>query len=199
MKNRITIVLAAALAGGVLIGCAGSPEQQIEDAYAALATADSLEADQYVPELYMAAQDSFAAAHSEIEGQEGVAGVKPDYTRAEALLEYVIATANEAAAQVPARKEEVRVETDSLIAQAQTRLTALQSALAANPPASGSISVVNLEESSLSAQTALQQAVEAQAAGSYAQAYELVRTALAEIEGVEAQLATPAAPGAPRS
>ncbi|HEX7069531.1 MAG TPA: DUF4398 domain-containing protein [Rhodothermales bacterium] len=198
MKNSLTIVLAATLASAVLFGCAGSPEQQIEDAYAALAAADSLEADQYVPELYMAAQDSFAAAHSEIEGQEGVAGVKPDYTRAKTLLEYVVATANEAAAQVPARKEEVRVETDSLIAQAQTRLAAVQEALAARP-AGAAISPVNLQESSMSAQTALQQAVEAQASGSYAQAYELVRTALSEIESVETQLAAPATPGAPRS
>ena len=189
MKIKYPILFAAALATGLLVGCAGAPEQQIEEAYAALTTADSLEADLYAPELYKAAQDSFAAAQADIEGQEGVAGVKPDYTHARALLAYATETAQQAVTELPARKEAVRVETDSLIADAQARLAAAQQAIAAKPPTPGSVSVVSLEENSGSAQAALQQAVEAQANGAYAQAKELVREALLAIEAVEAEVA----------
>ncbi len=187
MNTRYQKLSVAALALILLVGCESSPEKQIEEAYAALTTADSLEADQYVTDLYLAAQDSFALAQAEIEAQEGVAGTKPDYTHARELLAFVTRAANQASAEVPTRKETMRIETDSLIANAQTRLAAAQELIAATPARDKSVAVVSLQTNSQTAQSALQHAVEAQAAGEFAVANELVKQAIGALEALEAQ------------
>ena len=181
-------IVCAAVAGTLMIGCATPPDRQVEVAFAALATADSLEADLYVPELFDAARDSFAAAQDEIAYQEAETDGDADYTHAKDLLAFATATAEDAATQVPARKEEVRVETDSLIAQAQVRLAAVHDALAANVSAPSTITTVSLEQQNASAQIVLQQAVEAQAGGEFASANDLVSEALMQIEALELRL-----------
>ncbi len=187
MNIKYQVLSVAALSFLLFTGCESAPEKQIEEAFAALATADSLEADLYAPELYTAAQDSFAAAQSEVEGQEGVAGVKPDYARAKALLAYTTETANLAASEVPARKEAMRLETDGLIADAQARLAAAQELIAASPAQNNSVTFVNLQSNSHTAQSSLQQAVEAQAAGDFALANELVKKAIAALDVLETE------------
>src|SRR5690606_36228716 len=108
-------------------------------------------------------------------------------THARELLAFVTRAANQASAEVPTRKETMRIETDSLIANAQTRLAAAQELIAATPARDKSVAVVSLQTNGQTAQSALQQAVEAQAAGEFAVASELVKQAIGALEALEAQ------------
>jgi hypothetical protein len=108
-----------------LSGCAEMPQQALDNARAALATADSAEADRYVPELYQAAQDSFAVAQTEMETQNNMMALSRNYVRTRKLLEATTAAATQAANAVPARKEQMQEETTRRLTDLPRTITRL--------------------------------------------------------------------------
>lgn len=182
MKTRSSSILSA-IALLFIIGCQQAPQEQLDAARAALMQADSVEADLYVSELYVAALDSFNAAQSEIEAEDAKSGFSRDYGNASELLAYTQQTAADAAAQVEERKEAVRVEADSLISLAQA-------ALAANPaPTAAAVT----DTSTPSVTALVNDAIAARDAGDYKAARDLAQAAVDQV-GASAAPAAEVAP-----
>lgn len=183
MKTPYLIVLSA-LAFVFVSACQQAPKAELDAARAALMQADSLDADVYVSDLYVAALDSFNAAQSEIEVEDAKSGLSRDYAHAAELLAFTEQTARNAAGQVDASKEAVRVEVDSLIALAQA-------ALSATPPSTTSAVV---DSGIPSVTTLVNDAVLARDMGDYKSARDLAQTAVDRLERT-----SPAETGTPRS
>jgi hypothetical protein len=139
-------------------------------------------------DLYEAATDSFALAQQEIEAK--------NYAHAESLLQYVTVTANEAQNQVVTRKEEMRINNQDLILQAEQAVAQAQQLLAQG--SSGAISLVSYQDEVTQAMADLEAAKTAQANSEYAEAYELAQSAFdkaqALLENLNTSSTTPSTP-----
>ena len=99
-----------------LVGCGDEvPQQAIDDAKAALDAAKAAQADQYVPDQYNTASNQLNAALAQVEEQKEA--MFSDFEEATNLLVSAKNAADEAASAVPAKKEEVKQGTESLLAQ----------------------------------------------------------------------------------
>jgi len=109
MRIRIFLTLTA-IAGLLLIiaGCAEPPQQEIDEAKAALEAAKSAEADIYVPDMYNAAKKALDDALALVE--EG------DYDEAKTLLISAKESAVKAAEAVAGKKEEIKNEVEEMLA-----------------------------------------------------------------------------------
>lgn len=166
-------------------GCQKAPQAELDAARAALMQADSVEADIYVSEVYVAALDSFNAAQSEIEVEDAKSAFARDYAHAGELLAFTQQTAQDAADQVATNKEAVRLEADSLISIAQ-------GALAAQPEPTTSTVV---DSDSPSVTTLVNDAVAARDMGDFMTARNLAQTAVDQL----GQTTAPAETIVPRS
>jgi hypothetical protein len=200
-KNGMLAWLGVIAVAIVFAGCAKEPQAEIAAARAALFTADSLEADLYVSDLYQAAQDSFAAAQAEIQVQNARSSLARDYNRAAQQLQFVAQSAAMAQEQVAARKEELRVQTDTLIAQTKWAVAEARALLAKAPRGKdGNVALVAIQEDAGTAETMLNDAIQAQAEGKVAQAHDLARSALSRANSlVEEMNQAIAKTGVPRS
>lgn len=198
-NSLLTLIIAFFFAGSMgLMGCAEAPQTKVDEAQAALAAADSAEADVYAADQYVAAQDSFAAAQAEIETQNAAFGLSRDYSRAEALLQSVVDLANASTEQVASRKEETRLEAEMLLAEAQTVVAQAQELAAKAPQAAeGDVAAVSFQQDAGSAQTLLDEAAAAQMNGEFAKARDLAKEAIEKANGLIAQAGQAA--GQPRS
>lgn len=190
MKKFVFLFLSSVFVLGItLFGCAREPQHDLEAAEAALAAADSAEADIYASDLYEAAQDSFAVAQAEIERQNTIGGFERNYDRAESLLQFVRQTAAEAETLVVIRKDEMRLDNEDLFAQieqtvAETREFIAQPA----PPRAGTAAPGALQEDVIQVEQTLHEARTAQAEGDFAGARGLAEAALQKINTLAVQL-----------
>jgi hypothetical protein len=187
-----------------LMGCAARPQAELDAAQAALTTAQEAGAEEYVTELYQDAQDSLAAAQEELGRQDARLSVSRDYERATHLLQESARLAGEATARVDERREEVRLEVNDLIADAQDALVQTQQLIAQAPRNNvGQVSLVSIQEDTASAEATLNEAIAAQAEGRYTLASELAQAALDQanilIDELNETLAGPPAPVPARS
>lgn len=98
-----------------LTGCDDIPQQQIDEANAALDAAKKAEADKYVPEKYNAAKQALDKAMAVVQEEES--STFSNFDEARNLLTEAKTAADEAAQAVSAKKEEVKGEAESLMAQ----------------------------------------------------------------------------------
>ena len=118
MKAKALVtVLVVVFAMAMMLGCAKVPQADLDAAKAALDAAKSAEVDRYLPELFNAVKDSLDSATAEIEKQNSKFALFRSYKKAKELLAKVTADANDAVAQVAAKKEEVKTEVEGLMAQ----------------------------------------------------------------------------------
>jgi hypothetical protein len=179
MKKRMLSAAGLLLAGGLFVGCASAPTQELESARATLTAADQAEADVYVSDLYRAAQDSLTAAQAEIEAQNGKFALSRDYDHAQSLLQFVNQTATSATEQVAERKEMMRGEAETLIAQAQEALARAQELLAKAPTGKeGRMALASITEDTGNAQTTLNDAITALQNDDVAGAHSMAQSAL---------------------
>lgn len=179
MKNvTVSIVTLLFVCGLLLTGCAGAPTTEFEAAQAALDSADQMEADLYVADLYQAAQDSFAAAQAEIEIQNAKFAPTRDYSHAIELVQFVQTTAQSATEQVDLRKEELFTSTQSLIAEARAAVTTARELAAKAPRGKDNIALVAITEDTGNAEATLNEAVTALEQGDVLNASSLAQTAL---------------------
>ena len=190
MKQNLLITLLAILAlSATFYGCAKPPQEKVESAQAALATAEAAEADLYVADLYASAQDSFAAAQAEIEAQNAKSSFARSYDRAERQLTYVEQTAQEAQVQVESRKAQLRTDNETLFQQVDQALTRAQELVAQAPRGKdGAIALASIQEDTGSAAKLLGDARAAQVSGDYAEAKELAQAALGQANGLISEL-----------
>lgn len=188
-KNLLSILLAAAVLTVPFYGCAEPPQEELETAEAALATADAAEADLYVADLFDAARDSFAAAQAEIEAQNAKSTFARSYDRAESQLSYVQQTATEAQAQVEARKATLRTDNEALFQQVEQALARAQELVAQAPRGKdGAIALASIQEDTGSAAQGLNEARAAQASGNYAEAKDRAQAALEQANSLISEL-----------
>jgi hypothetical protein len=174
-----TLLLAALL---LVAGCSSYPEQEREDARLALVSADSLEADVYAPEMYLAAADSFTVAELVLDAQKGQAPGDRTFDDARRMLKFAKATADEAAVVASDKREEVRLEAEALIAEAGQLI-------AAAPPVSADVALVG---SHASPSSQLHDARVAYESGNFLQARDLASSLVASLKAVPSADAQPA-------
>lgn len=102
-----------------IAGCAKVPQEAVESATVMIEDAKMQEADVFAPELFAAAQDSFNAAQTEIEMQNGKFALTRNYDVAEQLLAGSSELARQASETGVVRKQEMRTETENMLAQAR--------------------------------------------------------------------------------
>lgn len=189
MKNTILTLVTAIFLTATLVGCAKPPQQEVENALAALTVAEELEANLYVTDLYQAALDSFQMARAEIETENAKNAFTRNYDHAAQLLQQVEQVATEAQEQVATRKDELRTANEALFVQAEEAITRTQALLAQAPTGKdGAVVLVALQEDTTTASETLQSARAAQLEGNYLSANEQAQSALDQAEGLIAEL-----------
>jgi uncharacterized protein YicC (UPF0701 family) len=114
MKNRVLIGLAAIAMVAFLSSCGKVPQAQIDATNAAITAAQTAEAAVYVPAEFAAVQDSMKAIMADVEAQKSKLFKK--FGPAKLKLDATLALANQVAANAAVKKEEVKKETETLMA-----------------------------------------------------------------------------------
>jgi hypothetical protein len=114
MKNRILLGLAALAMVAFLSSCGKEPVEQEKAVTAAIDSAKVLQADIYVPAEFTAVQDSMKAITAEIEVQKSKLFKK--FGPAKLKLEATLTLAQTVAKNAVAKKEEVKKQVETLLA-----------------------------------------------------------------------------------
>ncbi len=114
VKTIVTLLITLCLALA-FIGCGDVPQQEIDAAKAALAAAQKAEADKYVPDLYNAAKQALDKAMAAFQEEES--SMFSGYDDVKNLLAVAKSAADKAAGAVATKKEELKQEATSLLAQ----------------------------------------------------------------------------------
>jgi len=176
LLSKLTLAIVAAL---LVSACAKAPDMAVTDARNALTAARDAEADQYLPDLYTAAADSFAAAEAEIEAQNARNAFTRNYDRAEALLTFVNETAQSAQDGVAEQKEVVRTENEAVFAEAEAALARVASLMTQAPRGKdGAAALASIGEDAALASASIQEAKAAQAEGDFIRAGAIASAAL---------------------
>jgi hypothetical protein len=189
MKHRIPVFMLLFVSAVLFAACAKAPEQALTTSRDALTAARDAGADQYVPELYVAAADSFAAAEAEIETQNARNAFSRDYDRAEALLAFVTESAQVAQTRVSDQKEIVRTENEALFATVDSTLARVADLMTQAPVGKdGNVALASIREDATLAGSSLAEARAAQEAGDYIRANAIAEAALEKGQALAAEL-----------
>lgn len=118
MKSRILMGMAVIAMVAVLSGCGKKPQVEIDATNAAIEAAKAAEANVYLPAEFAAVQDSMNAVMAAVEAKEGK--LFKSMAAEKEKLTAVTALANQVAANVAAKKEEVRKEAETLLNDIKT-------------------------------------------------------------------------------
>jgi len=113
MKNKVLMGLAAIAMVAVLSSCGKVPQAEIDATNAAIEAAQAAEANVYLPVEFTALQDSMSAINAEVEVQKSKLFKKFGPVKED--LASTLALANEVAANVAVKKEEVKKEAEGLL------------------------------------------------------------------------------------
>jgi hypothetical protein len=113
MKNKVLIGLAAVAMVALLASCGKVPQAQIDATNAAIEAARAADANVYLPVEFAAVQDSMNSVLADIEVQKSRLFKKFGDTKVK--LDATLALANQVAANVGAKKEEVKKEAETLL------------------------------------------------------------------------------------
>jgi hypothetical protein len=189
MKHRIPVFMLLFVSAVLFAACAKAPEQALTTSRDALTAARDAGADQYVPELYVAAADSFAAAEAEIETQNARNAFSRDYDRAEALLAFVTESAQVAQTRVSDQKEIVRTENEALFATVDSTLARVADLMTQAPVGKdGNVALASIREDATLAGSSLAAARAAQEAGDSIRANAIAEAALEKGQALAAEL-----------
>jgi predicted small lipoprotein YifL len=120
MKNKVLMGLAAIAMVAVLASCGKKPQAEIDATNAAIAAAQTAEANVYLPAEFTALQDSMNAINAAVEAQNGKLFKK--FTPIKEKLASTLALANQVAANAAVKKEEVKKEAEGLLTSIKTVL-----------------------------------------------------------------------------
>ncbi|MBN1107994.1 MAG: hypothetical protein JXR66_03085 [Bacteroidales bacterium] len=113
MKTKIFMGMAAVAFAAILAGCGKTPQTEIDATNAAIEAAKAAEADIYLPAEFAALQDKMNAVNTAVEEQKGKLLKK--FTTVKEDLAAVTAEANQVAANVVAKKDEVKAQAQTLM------------------------------------------------------------------------------------
>lgn len=118
MKNKILMGFTAIVMVVVLASCGKVPQAQIDAANAAIEAAKAAEANVYLPAEFTAVQDSMNSVLANIETQKSK--LFKNFGNAKVKLDEIANMANQAAAGVAAKKEEIKKEAQTLLGDIKT-------------------------------------------------------------------------------
>jgi DNA repair exonuclease SbcCD ATPase subunit len=172
---------------GLLIGCADVPQQEIDNAQAALDAAKNAGADQYLPDQYNAAKSQLDDALAKIEEEKG--GLFASYDEAIQMLQSATQAAEAAAAAVPAAKEEVKKEVESLLAQVSEAVETAKKMWRSAPRGKGTREALQMIKDDIEATAArVDEVTQAHEAGNYLEAQKRAQAILDKLKSLQAEL-----------
>jgi len=118
MKNKLLMGLATIALVAFISGCGKNPQTEIDRVKSAIDAAKSAEAEVYIPAEFAAVQDSMKAVMTEITAEQSK--LFKNFGSAKIKLEATLALANEVTANAGVKKEEVKKEVETLIADIKT-------------------------------------------------------------------------------
>jgi len=187
MKNKVLMGFAAIIMVVVLASCGKVPQAQIDATNAAIETAKAAEANVYLPAEFAAVQDSMNAVLANIETQKSKLFKK--FGDSKVKLDEITNMANQAAAGVAAKKEEVKKE-------AQTILTDIKAVIEENtklipklPRGKEGAQVIEQIKADLSSvESAVAEAQGLFDKGSFMDAVNKVKSAKAKADGLNSEI-----------
>jgi hypothetical protein len=135
MKNHI-LMIGAIIPGMIAFtSCSELPQQQISEAEAAVANAQTVGAQTYVPEIYFALEDSMKATMSLITEQEGK--FLKNYEESIVKLEAVKNLAADVAVHAETKKQEIKMDISTMISEVQASIAESKQLIAEAPKGKG--------------------------------------------------------------
>ncbi|MCJ7448499.1 MAG: hypothetical protein MUO72_12490 [Bacteroidales bacterium] len=113
MKNKVLLGLAAVAMVAFLASCGKAPQAQIDATNAAIEAAKAAEANVYLPAEFAQVQDSLNAVLANIEAKKSK--LFKNFSDEKVKLDSTLALANQVAANVGAKKDEVKKEAETLL------------------------------------------------------------------------------------
>jgi len=171
----------------LLSGCGKVPQVEIDAANAALQAAKTAESDVYVPAEFAAVQDSLNSVLAEIETQKSKLFKK--FGPAKEKLAAVLTLANQVASNAAVKKEEVRAEVTTLMADINTVIAENKTLITKAPRGKEGAAV--LEQIKAEMATIEGSVVEAQGSfdkGSYMDALNKIKAAQESAAGINTEL-----------
>jgi len=141
------------------VGCDDIPQQEIDDANAALDAAKKAEADRYVPDKFNAAKQSLDRAMAVVQEEESA--MFSDFDEARNLLATAKTAAEEAAAAAPGKKEEVKQAAEAALAGISAEVATTQKMWRSAPRGKGTREALQLIKEEIERTEAMQSEVQA--------------------------------------
>jgi len=187
MKNKILMGLTAIAMVAVLSSCGKKPQVEIDATNAAIEAAKAAEANVYLPDEFVAVQDSMNAIMADIEAQEGKLFKK--FGDAKEKLASTSALANELASKVAAKKEEVKAEAETLLNDIKTVLAENSKLVPKLPRGKEGAAVIEQIKADLSnVDAAVAEAQTAYDNGAFMDALNKIKAAKAKADGLNAEI-----------
>jgi hypothetical protein len=141
------------------VGCDDVPQQEIDDANAALDAAKTAEADKYVTDKYNAAKQALDRAMAVVQEEESA--MFSNFDEARNLLATAKTAADEAAAAAPGKKEEVKQAAEAALAAIPDEVKATQKMWRTAPRGKGTREALAMIKTEIENTAAMQSQVQA--------------------------------------
>lgn len=185
-KFSIAITIFAA---SLVTGCQQAPTQQVAAAQQALEDAQAAQSDQYAPEEFGQAQQSFSAATDETTAQSKAFFLTRSYTKADQLLKEAQAKALTAQTAATENKEKVKREVETLTTETEAAIQTARAALLKAPRGKDTRAELEAMKAALDATTtALAEAQEMYSKGDYLGAKTSLTGSKQKVEKVTAEV-----------
>lgn len=169
------------------MGCDEVPQQEIDDANAALTAAKNAGADQYLPDKYNAAKQALDRAMAVVKEEEDA--MFSDFDEAKTLLAEAKTAADEAANGVAAKKEEVKQATEGLLANIPAEVETTMKMWRSAPRGKGTREPLQLMKEEIQAAEASQADVQAALdSGDFLAAQQKAQQIISKLQSLQAEL-----------
>lgn len=169
------------------VGCDEVPQQEVDEANAALDAAKQAGADQYVADKYNAAKQALDRATAVVKEEEDA--MFGNFDEARTLLATAKTAADEAAAAVPAAKESVKQETESILAGVSDEVKKTMDLWRRAPRGKGTREALQLIKADIEAADAAQAEVQAALdSGDFLTARQKAQSIIAKLQSIQAEL-----------
>lgn len=122
-RTRIVVGTGTVLTSILLLGCSRPPHDEVARAQSAFDAASRAESETYAPESFAAARKSLTEALAEVESQKRTPFFSRSYRRAKQMLDRAADRAHQAMAEAEKKREEMRIDSQALIREADLAVT----------------------------------------------------------------------------
>ena len=127
--KRFRVFAAAIVVAVLAISCAKTPEEQIQQAGAALEAAQAAGARSYAPDAWRRANESMERLNAELSAQEEKFRLFRNFKTARTLADEALAAAEQAKSEAENKKAQLRAETAKMIADVKGSLQSARNQL----------------------------------------------------------------------